>query len=215
MFNLNYIAPVLFCTFSLSLVMASSRGVKGDECDVCDLLVREKDLALQCEICEKWSHAKCININEDGFKVLQLDNIHWFCLACNKAVGKILINLNKVQKKQEEFDRHLSEAAAKVSKLENELNQFKHDIQSQNDSIRALEDTVKDLVNRPILNDINDFPAPKWSDIAAVEVDKKFETVSNELHIVKKPWLKLSVKLRKKETKKTVETISLYIMFLN
>ena len=77
---------------------------RGDKCGRCGLMVKDQDLGLQCELCEGWWHANCEGISEEGFKVLQLDNTHWYCLACNNSVGKILAAVNKLQMKHDKME---------------------------------------------------------------------------------------------------------------
>ena len=55
---------------------------------------------LACEICDKWFLAKCVNIKDDAYKVMQeLVTCHWFCESCNSKVGKILPNLVSLYEK--------------------------------------------------------------------------------------------------------------------
>jgi len=41
---------------------------EGDKCGICDKVVADKHLGIQCELCEKWWHAGCIKIPEDVWK---------------------------------------------------------------------------------------------------------------------------------------------------
>ena len=71
----------------------SSRGSVSDEkslekCLECNAKVLKKDSGTQCEICEKWWHAKCIGVPGEVYKVIQLDNFHWYCNECNKLYWK-------------------------------------------------------------------------------------------------------------------------------
>ena len=64
-----------------------------DNCAACNKTTGDENW-LSCEICEKWFHAKCMNIKDEAYKVLkQLDSCHWYCRPCNAVVGKLLPTL--------------------------------------------------------------------------------------------------------------------------
>jgi len=66
-----------------------------NKCAICNKATGDNWLA--CEVCNKWFHAKCTNINEDDYKVLHdLRTCHWFCETCNSKVGKFISNLIKL-----------------------------------------------------------------------------------------------------------------------
>ena len=58
-----------------------------------DQKVTNKEKAIQCEICEVWWHCKCEKISDEGYTLLNCENIHWFCGACNGGVGRMLPTL--------------------------------------------------------------------------------------------------------------------------
>ena len=113
-----------------SKVARSSAGGKDkdDKCPSCDKVVTPKDTAVQCEICESWWHAKCEGISEEGFKVLQRDNAHWFCLKCNKGAGKVLHALARVE--------------ARLEKTEEDLKGFKHRVGSLCTEVEDIKSTL-------------------------------------------------------------------------
>jgi len=67
------------------------------KCITCGKAVREEDNGIQCEICKEWYHAKRQNIlTDEGYKIIGMENIHWYCIGCNKEIGKIMMTLAKV-----------------------------------------------------------------------------------------------------------------------
>jgi len=38
---------------------------KGDKCTKCTKPVGEKEEGVQCEICQLWSHAKCVDVSTE------------------------------------------------------------------------------------------------------------------------------------------------------
>jgi len=50
---------------------------------------------------------KCENINEKAYAVLNMDNIHWFCGACNSVIGRVLPILTNLDMKQTKLKNEL------------------------------------------------------------------------------------------------------------
>ena len=70
----------------------------NDKCAVCSKATGDNWLA--CKICGDWHHAKCLQLSEEAYKVLQnLDSCHWFCKRCNEKVGKIIPTLVGLQER--------------------------------------------------------------------------------------------------------------------
>ena len=45
------------------------------------------DSWIACELCDGWFHSRCVNINEESFKLLKdLDTCHWYCTHCNEKI---------------------------------------------------------------------------------------------------------------------------------
>ena len=104
---------------------------------MCGTKVRDKDPSLQCEICEGWCHAQCEKVTEDVLQVLQRENIHWYCVKCNKGIGTILCTIQKTVQKLEQVNEEMKENVKNVSRLQNliqdnsaKLSQLEADIQN-------------------------------------------------------------------------------------
>ena len=75
---------------NISKIMSKQRAETMDKCVVCNKTTG-CDSWLSCEICDGWFHAKCVNVKEEAYKVLQeLETCHWFCSACNTKMGKVI-----------------------------------------------------------------------------------------------------------------------------
>jgi len=107
------------------------KGEKPEKCGKCNTVVKEKDDGVQCEICEIWYHAKCEGISDEGYKILLKENVHWYCIGCNRGVGKVLTCLIKVQQQQEVQER-------KQIAMELELRKLREDLE------KKILDKVKD-----------------------------------------------------------------------
>ena len=59
----------------------------NNTCAICDKIVKNRDKALQCDNCEKWSHIKCSNIDNVTYQELAKSDENWFCQNCVSPCG--------------------------------------------------------------------------------------------------------------------------------
>lgn len=76
----------------------------GDVCGRCSKMVREKDMAILCDICETWYHAKCEKIPPDVYKFMVEEEagsqFTWHCISCTKGCAKLKSYIEKLEKTQ-------------------------------------------------------------------------------------------------------------------
>ena len=66
------------------------------ECKECGQLCDQ--YRLQCELCEKWHHIKCLDISEAKFQLLSdIKGTKWFCSSCVPVVDTIIICHQKLE----------------------------------------------------------------------------------------------------------------------
>ena len=116
--------------------MASCAGTQKmtervEKCHKCQK-VTDKDYGVQCEICEEWFHLKCVNMKEEAYKYLSIENLHWFCDSCTGGVGKILSNMVRLQLRQDEMEKVVAELETKfkedIAKVENEMSKMRKEL---------------------------------------------------------------------------------------
>ena len=76
-------------------------------CGVCKLEINDSDDAVQCDLCDKWNHINCVEINKQKYEKLKKDLLPWYCPACmseipfsqmnNKEVKNLLYPTNTLQ----------------------------------------------------------------------------------------------------------------------
>jgi len=187
-------------------------SLKGENCITCSSLVRDKDLGVQCELCEGWCHAKCENIGEEGFKVLQMENTHWYCTRCNKGIGKILLALNKIQIKQEKLELEQQEMRIKQGidqtnqeKIESQLSSLKSELESQKQEMSGIREKIMNICQdvQKQNEEHNNLEAEDslWSTIVKKHVDKKIESVSGEMHEVQKTIIEAKLQIEEEKDK--------------
>ncbi len=97
------------------------KAEKGYPCVTCGVKVKDKDLSLQCEICEGWCHAQCEKISEEVLIVLERENFHWYCLKCNSGIGKLFNVVMKLQERMDVVDDYVRKTDGKMVKLREEI----------------------------------------------------------------------------------------------
>ena len=49
---------------------------------VCSLEVEDDDKSVQCDLCDRWIHIKCAEINHQKYEKLKKDPLAWYCADC-------------------------------------------------------------------------------------------------------------------------------------
>ena len=89
-------------------------------CKICSKTCTWNQNAIQCELCEKWSHIGCVNISNEKFEALsEIPGSKWFCEICVPVVNsKIIGHLN--------LEVQARELKGNIQDLKNVKNQFEN-----------------------------------------------------------------------------------------
>ena len=61
-------------------------------CGVCKLEVNDNDDSVQCDLCDRWNHINCVEINKRKYEKLKKDPLPWYCPACMSEIPFSQIN---------------------------------------------------------------------------------------------------------------------------
>ena len=142
--------------------MASQRKVsvkESEKCKVCDKSVGDKELGVQCELCDKWFHTGCVKIPEDVYKVLgKIANLHWFCEVCNSNACKLFVTLTKLNERVGQLESDVKNNQAEVSnrlgKVEKETDHFNKRVNDMDSRIAKIEQDLHKL-GSTVTEDVN------------------------------------------------------------
>ena len=110
-----------------------------DDCGVCSKQVGAKD-GIQCEICDKWLHAKCAGIASEVYEFISnYQQIHWFCQGCNAGVGQHFKDLKRVQEKISNIEHTVDKIREEERK---DLEKIKSQIDNQNEKTQKAMDKI-------------------------------------------------------------------------
>lgn len=108
---------------------SAAAKVKDGLCPQCKKGVTDKDLALQCEICDDWYHIKCQNIDESVYDFLgEHKFLHWYCKVCDKNAVSVIQLLSKLRLRQD--------------KLEDELDKLKNEVKKNAEEVKETSLTI-------------------------------------------------------------------------
>lgn len=213
-------------------------SIRDDKCEKCGLAVKEGEKGMQCEICEGWLHAKCEHISDEGYKVLQMDNIHWYCCGCNKGVGKVLIALGRIQRSQDYLENQFKEMQGQAKQFQNtmefEVKKMKEELDgTMNKMMNCLrQDLDKTLIeiDKKVMERITEHefenlmiqevkkledkvcqPNPKWSEIVSKEVKTHLTGIIGDIDLVQKSVSETKDQIL--ETEDKLKRINNIIMF--
>jgi len=186
--------------------MASQRKVsvkESEKCKVCDKSVGDKELGVQCELCDKWFHTGCVKIPEDVYKVLgKIANLHWFCEVCNSNACKLFVTLTKLNERVGQLESDVKNNQAEVSnrlgKVEKETDHSNKRVNDMDSRIAKIEQDLHKL-GSTVTEDVNkmeknfhklgseisswkeDFKDESWPKLVEKQVDAKIGQVSTEM----------------------------------
>jgi len=175
-----------------------------NSCGKCSKLVRE---GIQCEICEVWWHPACAGIESEICESLgNNQQLHWYCLKCNSSVGKMLLELKKVQDRMDSVEGCVRMMDEKMNKftvdVTKKLNTVLAEV-NQNMTERMKEFEVKNLIAEEIkkIEDKVCDTTPKWTEIVTKEVDSRFTGISVDIDSVQKSVTETKEKIIENEDK--------------
>ena len=76
------IATCASCSVLLAGDVMENPGPVKDPCAVCTNGCRRNQKSIQCDLCDNWFHAKCIDMGSDEFNHLSDPSMAWQCMKC-------------------------------------------------------------------------------------------------------------------------------------
>lgn len=162
-------------------------------CPCCKKTVGKKEKALQCEICNEWSHIKCLDYLESEYQFLKdHQSVHWFCDQCNKSIASVIKEVSKQNHRQDKIEQDLGRLnidyinrTTEVDKKLKELSDKVVGIDTKIDNIveaKLVESLAKPSFASILAKEVEDSLAkPSFSSIVAKEVDDKLSKVSTDV----------------------------------
>ena len=128
--------------------------------------------------------------------MLNMDNIHWFCSACNSGIGRMLPTLMKLEMRQNKLEEtvtsHNTKLAEDMNKLKMELNkhviEMKEEIKLLKVDTEVLNKQFKaetEIVDKKMKQNVEEHVV-EFRDIVKQQIQDEMHNVDGELTEVKK-----------------------------
>ena len=131
------------------------------ECPKCFMACEEPQKALQCYLCEKWFHNKCVGVADKAYEAIaKLDNnIEWVCATCKNDKHKLKTENSSLKKNILDLkndNKILNNAYQEVKKnLDNLKVEIKNDVLKELREEMKLYKDKEQNVNRNNENSMN------------------------------------------------------------
>lgn len=87
-------------------------------CQTCAVEVKKTDACFQCEICEEWTHSKCLNIEKTIFDTLsKLKTFKYICDSCDPKFNSLVKMEKRIDTIEAKFTEFVSMIEAKIASL--------------------------------------------------------------------------------------------------
>ena len=168
-----------------------------EKCGDCGQMVTSREKGIQCEICDKWFHAKCQCVSDETYKQLQKSQgLHWFCKSCDKVIVQLWGAVTTLQKKQETMEAEMTEIGKEMKRLNGEIHGIRIDFEKKiKEGMKGLEEKVKKMNSDDIKNSQEEIKRlideglqkfserteeskPNWKEAVAKELDDRFLVLS-------------------------------------
>jgi len=179
-----------------------------EKCGNCLKLVKEKEKGIQCELCDDWFHAPCVDLPDEAYKLLgKLEAVHWFCQKCNGNFRRVFSSVTKLETKVDKLEGQLIDIKTNVKGseefCERECSKVKHDLQELKvtleakladavNSVRAEVDTCLNKNSKEIsavstkMAEIFNEQETSWNEVVKKEVDRSLGLVSEDIEEVQR-----------------------------
>ena len=112
----------------------TARQGNCNKCTVCNKTVGQKDIALQCEMCETWLHIKCQDVSKQMYELLKTEGaaVHWYCKVCNKNFAKLVSLMSSIKQRQDALEARVDVMVSDIESVNSSLGE----VQAKMEEIR-------------------------------------------------------------------------------
>lgn len=169
---------------------ATTRG-KGSKSDItaveeedeicidCGKVVVDEDKGLQCEVCDKWFHARCQGMDEGTYSLLRQECIHWFCKDCNKGAAKLFKAVARIQVRQDRME-------VVLDKTVNELKSVKEEVSKVSVLTKEMDMKIETMIEAKLINSVEEIKKSQEHSAEQGLAGLRREDVLEEIEIEKR-----------------------------
>ncbi|KAK7085519.1 hypothetical protein SK128_000880, partial [Halocaridina rubra] len=107
--------------------------VRNDSCRKCDVVVKDEDKAMQCEVCKTSFHKTCEGMPDKVYNyVLSIgDQNTWYSTFCRRGCVKLCKNMGKLEEQSKILQNKQNETEGKINVLTEDI----HEGQNNNNAL--------------------------------------------------------------------------------
>jgi PHD-finger len=155
---------------------SSKRSVESAHCPICK--TKAESETLQCDLCNEWYHAKCVDLDDVAFDVLaKLDQL-WFCPACKPSGKKLFHMERKILVLEKRFETFEKTVVSKFDELIPLIEQFSDFLAAKKTETSILPQAASFDVNKLVVDCVRDALEAEGKKTTAVF--ENFQTVNDD-----------------------------------
>ena len=152
------------------------------------------DQSIMCDCCNLYYHIRCVGVSDEKLKILDDDDLHWYCPICNIASGKLKDQVTVLQANYLELKTQVETINSKQTTQEEELTDVKSDLKAKFDNLQAqIEELKKTQPTTP-----TKLPLDTNNPSTPLDVPKIKSIITNEINELKRDEEELKLQEKKK-----------------
>ena len=135
--------------------MTSSETNKGkmtprkqnSKCGKCNLNVTNGQKGMQCDVCNKWTHIRCLNMSEKTYEMYGEDKeLNWICKKC--VTEKIdQVTLTEIMKEMKEEMKVMRKEMEDIRATRDDLKEVKQQLQTKKEKEKREKSERAELIS--------------------------------------------------------------------
>lgn len=155
-----------------------------ENCATCNKSEGSSDDWLQCEVCDSWHHASCVDVSKATFDACKkIKNLHWICNNCNPQVIKTLKLLTNITARQDKTEQEVQSLQTELQKLKQSMDEMGNKIHNLVEA--KLTGEVKRNVEQQVV-EFKDIVKQQLEEEMQTKVDDTVKRFTGNIQEVKK-----------------------------
>lgn len=139
----------------------AERAVNKSTCTNCKLKVCDDEKGMQCDVCEYWYHAQCMEIPDEVYNFMTSDKasadlFDWTCYYCKRGYANIKKRLKTVEddhktmkSRQKDLDEGQEKLRMDMSTMKDDICELQDEVVNKLSIVSALETQVQEVARGP------------------------------------------------------------------
>ena len=151
------------------------------------------DQSIMCDCCNLFYHIRCVGVSDEKLKILDDDDLHWYCPICNIASGKLKDQVTVLQANYLELQAQVETINTKQKAQDDDITEIKSNLKTKFDDLQAQIEELKTKPSTPtkLPTDISNPSTP-------IDVPKIKSIITHEINELKRDEEEIKLQEKKK-----------------